>query len=325
MKLSLYILISALFIYSTKSQAGEKKELIFNETIKEAKEFFTPYYLSKGKIFSIESDFDYHENNAKASAFSVDHYYIELYGGLIKQPRGTKDSLRAAICHEIGHHFGGRPFVPRYYEEYFFFRGSSEGQADYWSVHTCLRKWLHGEDHEKILRKNSFSFRDLNFCKSYYKKKNEYLLCTRIITAYKNMLKVDLNMPINLQVLKPIDSYIIPLAASVIHPKKSCRMETVYAGSICNSKTEYGCHFSGNRPEASRPLCWVGLEEILEFETPKLSKNNLTNLIKRLKKMNLKGFTYNFYEDDETRYLGKQLASKHEDIISKISSEFTHK
>ena len=81
----------------------------FNQVIQEAEEHFAPIYLQNGKILTIESDYNYNENNAKASAYSVDHYYIELYGGLVKHSRATKDSFRAAICHEVGHHFGGEP------------------------------------------------------------------------------------------------------------------------------------------------------------------------------------------------------------------------
>ena len=100
-------------------------------------------------------------------------------------------------------------------------------------------------------------------------------------------------------------------------------METIYAGVICNSDSEYGCLLSGERPEASRPLCWVGFEEILEYEIPKLANDKIRQLQEKLKKMNLKGFSYDFYEDDETKF-GDTLAKKHESFIKKISNELIH-
>ncbi len=319
------LVIFSIYLFANISFAGPLSEAEFNQVIKEAEEFFAPIYLQNGKVFTIESDFSYNENNAKASAYSIDHYYIELYGGLVKHPTATKDSFRAAICHEVGHHFGGRPLVPKYYKEYFLFRGSSEGQADYWSAHTCLKKWLELEDHEKILRQGSFSFKDLKFCRNYFREENESLLCTRIITAFKNMFSVKIETKPFVHFLSPYKEQTIPLAASVIHPKKDCRMETIYAGVICPQGNEYGCLLSGNRPEASRPLCWVGLEEILEYEVPKLPRGEVRRIQKLLMKMNLKGFNYDFYEDEETKYLGQKLSKKHEQFIKNLNLGLTHK
>lgn len=310
------LLFTILILLSTTTvEAGKKK--VFTETIEEAKIFFTPLYASYGKTFTIESYFDYDENNAKAAATTVKDFYIELYGGLLKTKQGNKDSLRAAICHEIGHHFGGKPLVPSYYEEYLLFRGSVEGQADYWSAHYCLKKWFLGEDQEKALVKYGFSFSDLNFCKKYHKDYEDSLICTRIISAYKNMLGLPMETSPFIHILKPKSKYKIPLAAMAIHPKKDCRLETIYAASICNDKSEYGCKFSGTRPEGSRPLCWVGLEEILTNEL--MSGVSDKRLIKDLKRLNLDGFHYSKYEDDDVLDYGNKLSEKYRDFIDGLN------
>ena len=57
------------------------------------------------------------------------------------------------ICHEVGHHLGGAPFMPKYYEDYYLFRGSSEGQADYYATSNCLKKWFAEENHWGVIKK----------------------------------------------------------------------------------------------------------------------------------------------------------------------------
>ncbi len=310
------IFLITLFIFSNV-HANESMKKVFSTTIEQAKEFFTPLYASHGKTFTIESYFDYDENNAKASATTAKDFYIELYGGLLKTKQGNKDSLRAAICHEIGHHFGGRPLVPRYYEEYFLFRGSVEGQADYWSAHYCLKKWFAGENHEKALARYGFSFTDLNFCKKYHQDYEDGLICTRVITAYKNMLGLPIETKPFLHILTPKEKYKIPLASMAIHPKKECRLETIYAASICKTQDEYGCKILSKRPEASRPLCWAGLEEVLTTELPEVSDKKI--LIDILNTLKLDGFHYSKYEDDDVLYYGNQLSEKYKSFIDQIN------
>lgn len=49
------------------------------------------------------------------------------------------------LCHELGHHLGGAPFKPD------ISWMSTEGQADYFSGSTCLKKIWRDEDNFKIV------------------------------------------------------------------------------------------------------------------------------------------------------------------------------
>ena len=92
------------------------------------------------------------------------------------------------ICHEVGHHLGGAPFMPKYYEDYYLFRGSSEGQADYYAANTCLKKWFSGEDHWKINLKFGFSLKDQFFCEGYYNEsENHRIVHTNYLCSKKNV------------------------------------------------------------------------------------------------------------------------------------------
>ncbi|MBF0361762.1 MAG: hypothetical protein HQK49_12165 [Oligoflexia bacterium] len=58
---------------------------------------------------------------------------INMYGGLARRPEITPEGFSLVLCHELGHAYGGLPYirsVPLFYM-------SAEGQSDYYSTLTC--------------------------------------------------------------------------------------------------------------------------------------------------------------------------------------------
>lgn len=55
-----------------------------------------------------------------------------VYGGLAYRSEFSADVLALGVCHELGHLFGGTPFVDVYNEM------AAEGQADYWAAKNCI-------------------------------------------------------------------------------------------------------------------------------------------------------------------------------------------
>ena len=296
------------------STSGFASEAKFNNTLNQARSYFSPLYQKHGKKLSIIGEWDYDENNAKASAYTVDHYYIEIYGGALKAEGTNIDSLRAMICHEVGHHFGGAPFMPAYYEDYYLFRGSSEGQADYFATSTCLKNWFRGEDHWKVISSAGFSTKDQKFCQRYYQSRSKIGLCVRIITAYKKMLQMKIESSTPLNWLAPKEDYPYMLASSVIHPKNKCRLETAYAGVICQKNHPLGCLSSDTPIEASRPLCWAGIGFLLDFEYP----TNKAETIDSINRLPIKEFYKDFYEDDEVNEHAKRLKAEFQSLVPSI-------
>lgn len=310
-KLNMKLLILTILL-TTTSFASERD---FNNTLEKARKFFAPLYSSNGKKLSITGEWEYDENNAKALAHTVDHYYIEIYGGALKTKGSNIDSLRAMICHEVGHHFGGAPLMPQYYEDYYLFRGSSEGQADYFATSICLKKWFSGEDHWGELAKSGYFPKDQKFCELYYSTKNEVGLCVRIITAFKKMLEMDLETFVHLNWKSPKDDYPYMLASTVIHPQKKCRLETAYAGVICQKNEIPGCLTTDAPIEASRPLCWAGIGFLLDHEFP----INSSNTIKSINRLPIKEFYTDFYDDDEVQEHSKKLKAKFKSTIPALN------
>ncbi|MBF0315704.1 MAG: hypothetical protein HQK52_19950 [Oligoflexia bacterium] len=61
---------------------------------------------------------------------------VNMYGGLARRPEITPEGFTLVLCHELGHAYGGAPYIrsaPLFYM-------SAEGQSDYYSTLTCYEK-----------------------------------------------------------------------------------------------------------------------------------------------------------------------------------------
>jgi hypothetical protein len=73
-------------------------------------------------------------NNPRVNALASrqEHIWeIHVYGGLLSHPELSEDEVTLVLCHELGHHLGGKPTASR------GGWSSSEGQSDYWSGQFC--------------------------------------------------------------------------------------------------------------------------------------------------------------------------------------------
>jgi hypothetical protein len=61
---------------------------------------------------------------------------IHMYGGLARRPEVIPESFALVICHELGHAYGGAPYLSA------ALRLSAEGMADYHGAGECLKKVL---------------------------------------------------------------------------------------------------------------------------------------------------------------------------------------
>lgn len=114
---------------------------------------------------------------------------IQMYGALYRRPEITNDGFALVVCHELGHHFGGFPYRTG-------FGGiaagvSTEGQADYFATHTCLRNhWRDANNAPPYQGPNGIVFTATNMpetvvqeCQRKWRSNGERLLCQRIAIA----------------------------------------------------------------------------------------------------------------------------------------------
>jgi hypothetical protein len=59
---------------------------------------------------------------------------VNMYGGLYRRPEITPESFAMVICHELGHAYGGMPYLRP------ATKISAEGQSDYYSAKVCIHK-----------------------------------------------------------------------------------------------------------------------------------------------------------------------------------------
>ena len=58
-------------------------------------------------------------------------WIVNMYGGLARRPEITPDGFAMVLCHELGHHMGGFPFVSGW--------AANEGQSDLFATLSCGR------------------------------------------------------------------------------------------------------------------------------------------------------------------------------------------
>ncbi len=89
-------------------------------------------------------------NNPRVNAMASrqEHIWeILVFGGLLSHPELSEDEITLVLCHELGHHLGGKPTASR------SGWSSSEGQSDYWSGQFCAHLLTKPEESaEKLTR-----------------------------------------------------------------------------------------------------------------------------------------------------------------------------
>jgi hypothetical protein len=226
---------------------------------------------------------------------------IGVGGGLARLPTMTPEGFTLVLCHEIGHLFGGFPFLRE------GFTGlalpvSVDGQADYFAAQVCARKiWAQddnasnaqGVPYEQMIEPLA-----VTRCQAVYEAQEERELCYKTVFAGMVFVKT-LGRTVNpdehpsvgtpdLNEVEITDNY---------HPAAQCRLDTFLAGALCptvlqanrNSAAVYydetripgydqsspggeaarsealaaSCH-ENFWPEGARPRCWFSPEQTQE-------------------------------------------------------------
>jgi len=203
-----------------KAQVTEEQ---FNATIDRASALYGDIVTAHGARLRFDGDWENDQVNARASQF-FGSWTVEIWGGLARRPEITPDGLTLVICHELGHHLAGYPFVSSW--------GADEGQADYFATQECGRRFWQDE------RTINATFRDLipdapkAKCDAVWTDTAAQDLCYRVMMAAKS----------NGDLLGALDettpAFDTPDTSAVDetdhrHPAAQCRLDTYMAGAIC--------------------------------------------------------------------------------------------
>ena len=153
-----------------------------------------------------------------------------MYGGLARRPEVTLDGFTMVICHEMGHHVGGYPFISGW--------AANEGQSDYYTTQICA-KMLWADDLEtNATFAETIDPYPKELCDSAWEVEADRNLCYRSMAAGKSLADL-------LAVLKEDSiAYDTPDTNVVdqmkdLHPDAQCRLDTYMAGALCTSDFDF--------------------------------------------------------------------------------------
>jgi hypothetical protein len=168
-------------------------------------------------------------------------WIINAYGGLARYDGMTADAYTMVLCHELGHHLGGFPKIGW---------ASNEGQSDYYAASKCFPRMAASK--KKAINVPNIVTKQ---CSLLHKSKQEIRLCEKTSMVGLQLANIlnslsRLFAPLNcvLDPLKPVYcpqnllidiSFSTPDKVEVLktyngHPEAQCRLDTYFAGAICN-------------------------------------------------------------------------------------------
>ncbi len=206
---------------------GGLTEAQFNAVIDKVVAVYQPIFQQFGATLNVDRRWTDNTVNASADQPSATNWEVHMYGGLARRPEVTEDGFAMVICHELGHHLGGFPYVQDW--------AANEGQSDMHATGVCA---------DKVFATNlELSARAVTDIPANLKAKcdadrpaGERDICYRSIVAGKalaDLLGALGGTPVN---------YDTPDASVVTttnndHPAAQCRLDTYISAALCGHTT----------------------------------------------------------------------------------------
>lgn len=247
----------------------------FNEIIDNVINYFQPIVKAHGA--TLVADKAWNDSTVNASAYqSGGTWYVNMYGGLARRPEVTPDGFALVVCHELGHHLAGYTFGSGWTW------AANEGQSDYFATHECA-KVIWGREfqrNEAFRRFNAPAIVEQKCAQAWPGNTNAQGWCERasagglslatLLAALGNSPAPKFETP-DTKVVSRTDNN---------HPAAQCRLDTYFAGALCNKAFDINIIPSRNHPSGqtsaaaeqeamkyscfakegftigTRPLCW---------------------------------------------------------------------
>lgn len=238
-------------------------EAEFNAVIDKVEKIYEPVISQMGATLKIARNWDDGTVNAYASR-SGNTWNVAMFGGLARHATITADGFALVVCHEVGHHIGGAPKKQSWFGSRW---ASNEGQSDYFATLKCLRKAFRSENNIEIVKQMNVPATVVTACAAQFTDKNEQAICQRGSMAGLSVAK--LFQSLRNQTTEPkFDTPDANVASTTNHnhPATQCRLDTYYAGAICNiddtqdvdqeDEATAVCYRKAGDTTGVRPLCW---------------------------------------------------------------------
>jgi hypothetical protein len=249
--------------FSTKA-AGGITEVQFNEVMDRIERLYAPVIAQKGGKLKLNRKWTDPTVNASAQQ-QGGMWILNMYGGLARHTEIGVEGMALVACHELGHHIGGAPKI----EGWFSTWATNEGGSDYFATLKCLRNYFAEDDNETIINAQAPGVIEpmmKDMCEKEFTQRKDQLLCLRgaIAGAQVAGLFMDLNKDkVRPSVTTPDKTIVTEMDDN--HPATQCRMDTYFAGAVCNvdatvenSNSDYkqGSCVEGVATVGWRPRCW---------------------------------------------------------------------
>lgn len=188
---------------------------------------------------------------------------LNMYGGLARHFATSVEGFALVACHELGHHRGGAPKIGSWWGNAW---ATNEGGSDYYATLKCLRRFFAEDDNAAILQGLDLDPVADAACHAQFTDEKDVLLCLRSSLAGQSI--ANLFQDLRKETTPP--TFGTPDKSEVRrtndnHPATQCRLDTYFAGMICQaketdnlSKDDYrqGSCYQGRDQGGFRPRCW---------------------------------------------------------------------
>jgi hypothetical protein len=204
---------------------------ITQEQFNDAIDFVSDYYAPIVSQYKAKLVVDRKWTDSTVNAYANragSTWNVTMFGGLARRPEVTVDGFVLVICHELGHHLAGFPFVRDW--------AANEGQSDYFATQACARNlW---KDDFKVNATYAAKVNPVakTKCDARWDSEVERNLCYRISDAGMSLATLlgalggstlpDFSKPDTSKVNK----------TNGAHPKAQCRLDTYLAGGLCDAQ-----------------------------------------------------------------------------------------
>lgn len=247
---------------SVKTTTG-MDEATFNDVLDKVEAIYEPIISGEGKTLKVERKWTDGTVNAYAQQRG-NTWIISMFGGLARHETVTPDGFALVACHELGHHLGGQPRKRSWFGSSW---ASNEGQSDYFGSSKCMRKYMEQDNNIDLMANVDVPAFAVKKCQENFTSAEEVAMCKRNAMAgmsLAGLFRALRNLSEPLDFTTP-DSTVVS-STNHNHPEPQCRLDTYFAGSICDidayadmdpsDETKNVCTRIDGYSIEARPLCW---------------------------------------------------------------------
>lgn len=208
--------------------AGGLTEAQFNAVIDKAEAVYGPIFQHFGAKLTVNRLWSDATVNASAEQVSATDWQVNMYGGLARRAEVTEDGFMMVVCHELGHHLGGYPYVEDW--------AADEGQADMHATGACATKLFNTNIEMSMKALTDIPANMKQKCDDAHADAADRDTCYRAVVSGKSL--ADLLAALNNGTV----NYDTPDTSTVTrtnhaHPAAQCRLDTYVASALCGAAT----------------------------------------------------------------------------------------